>query len=56
MVGGTRKLRFQGLGLERAHVLEERPTTFSSRRRVIAVEGAGARIAVLGSDNLDPDV
>ena len=35
-------------------VLKERPTTSSSRRRATAVGEAGARIAVLGSENLDP--
>ena len=35
-------------------VLKERPKAPSSRRRVTAVGGSGARIAVLGSDNLDP--
>ena len=37
-------------------VLKERPTTSSSRRRATAVGEAGARIAVLGSENLDPGV
>ena len=37
-------------------VLKERPTAPSLRRRVTAVGGASARIAVLGSDNPDPDV
>ena len=37
-------------------VLKERPTAPSSRRRVAAVGGAGARIKELGSDYLDPDV
>ena len=37
-------------------VLGVRPITPSSRRRVTAVEGAGTRIAVLFSENLDPDV
>ena len=32
----------------------ERPTTSSLRRRVTAVGGAGARIAQLGSETLDP--
>ena len=35
---------------------KERPTASSSRRRVAAVGGVGARIAVLGSENLDPGV
>jgi len=37
-------------------VLKERPATSSSRRRVTTVGGAGSRIAVLGSNNRDPDV
>ena len=37
-------------------VLKELPSASSSRRRVTAIEGAGARIAVLGSENLDPGV
>jgi len=37
-------------------VLKERPATSSSRRRAAAVGEAGARIAVLGSENLDPGV
>ena len=37
-------------------VLKERPTTSSSRRRIKSVGGAAARIAVLGSGNLDPGV
>ena len=37
-------------------VLKERPTTPSSRRRATAVGEAGARIAVLGSGDLDPGV
>ena len=35
-------------------VLKERPTAPSLRRRVTAVGGASARIAVLGSDKIDP--
>ena len=37
-------------------VLKERPTTSFSRRQATAVGEAGARIAVLGLENLDPDV
>ena len=32
------------------------PATYSQRRRATAVEGAVLRIAVLGSENLDPGV
>ena len=37
-------------------VLKERPTAPSSRRRATAVGEAGARIAVLGPENLDQGV
>ena len=37
-------------------VLKKRPAASSSRRRVTAVRGGCARIAVLGSKNQDPDV
>ena len=39
-----------------SHAMVFASATSSSRRQVAAVGGAGARIAVLGSVNLDPDV
>ena len=39
-----------------SQVLKDRPTAPSSRRRAAAVGEAGARIAMLGSENPDPGV